>query len=519
MIHRLLNSLILLPDRYCYQEPADLGLHAEAVVFPNARGVPLHGLFCQRLSPEEATHTPPDDRPVILFCPGTSGNLSSHLHYVELLCRAGCAVLGFDYTGFGQSAGTASLKTLVTDVLCAGDFLRTSKHVERFGIFGLSIGANTALLAAALRPDVICGVAVEGLAMQQEVIRGILTEGVMGPRHIDTIVYDGVPQRRYAAHVLNLWHVQGWMADMFAWLGVACFPFQGKAPQRQVAALKDIPVLFIHGAEDPLLPFEATLQVYDTKPGAKRLWLIPGVGHAQEPVLAQDAEYAAQLGEFFHGVLPPQIQPHVSTPPITCNVVAQPDGAFTVQLRNPGPPGVVLLTIVHDTRVEFRTVWLSDEAAIPHVIRHRPRQVSCLRLFTGTGCGDTARLCLSYRGQRYQEVFQPYIRGLSRLLHEGRLKELDTLLQALPQDRPEAPFDFFLGVYCVQIMQRTRHKLPHIARTAATAFCRYWHYGGQAVPRQLPTPWDLAAVILDTPVGPYSTPRQGRAVKPHNRRY
>jgi hypothetical protein len=255
------------------------------------------------------------------------------------------------------------------------------------------------------------------------------------------------------------------------------------------------------------LPFEATLQVYDAKPGAKRLWLIPGVGHAQEPVLAQDAEYVAQLGAFFHGVLPSPSPPRLDTAPITCDVVAQPDGAFTVQLRNPGLPGMVLLTIVHDTRVEFCPVWLSDVATLPHVIRHRPRQVSCLRLCTASGCGATARLCLSRRGQGYQEVFQPYIRSLSRLLHEGSLKELDTLLQALPQDRPEAPFDFFIGIYCVQIMQRTRYKLPHIARTAATAFCRYWHYGGQAAQRSLPTPWDLAAAILDTPVAPYSTPR------------
>jgi hypothetical protein len=88
-------------------------------------------------------------------------------------------------------------------------------------------------------------------------------------------------------------------------------------------------------------------------------------------------------------------------------------------------------------------------------------------------------------------------------LHEGRLKELPPLIEALPQDRPEAPFDFFLGVYCVQIMQRTRRQLPHIARAAATAFCRYWHYGQQAAQRQRPTPWDLAAAILEKPVGPY----------------
>jgi pimeloyl-ACP methyl ester carboxylesterase len=424
-----------------------------------------------------------------------------------MLCRAGFAVLGFDYTGFGQSAGNASLTTLVTDVLSAGKFLRQSKHVEQFGMFGLSIGANTALLAATLRPEGLCGVAVEGLAVQQEIIRGILIDGVMGPRYIDTLLYDGVPQRRYA-HVLNSWHVKGWLADLFAWVGGACFPFDGKAPHRQVDALQDMPVLFIHGAEDPLLPFEATLQVYDAKPGAKRLWLMPGIGHAQEPVLAQDEEYAAQLGDFFHRLFK-KTQPSHSTPPITCDVVTHPAGALTLQVHNPGPPGLVLLTMVHDTRIEFRTVWMTDEVALPMLEHDRPRQVGSLRLFSVTGCGDTARQYPSPRGCRYREVFQPYIRRLSMLLHEGRLQELDSLLGALPQQRPEAPFDFFLGVYCVQIMRRTQHKLPHIARAAAIAFCRYWQYGKQPMPRQQPTLWDLAATILETPLAPDDMP-QGR---------
>jgi uncharacterized protein len=508
MIHRLLNSLILLPDRYCYQVPADLGLHAEKVVFPNAQGSSLHGLFCWTGASKDASSAPPNDLPVILFCPGTSGNLSSHLHYVEMLCRAGFAVLGFDYTGFGQSTGSASLNTLVTDVLSAGDFLRQSKHVEQFGMFGLSIGANTALMAATLRPQGICGVAVEGISFHQEILRGILTDGIMGPRYIDTLLYDGVPQRR-DAHVLNPWRIRGWMADICAWLGAVCFTFDGKAPQRQVGALQDVPVLFIHGAEDPLLPFEATLQVYEAKPGAKRLWLIPGVGHAQEPVLAQDAEYVAQLGDFFHRLFCRRDQPSHGTPIITCDVVTQPAGAFTLRLHNPGPPGLVLLTMVYDTRVEFRTVWTTDEVESPPLVYDRPRQVSCLRLFAVTGWGDTARRCPSPRGRCYQEVFQPYIRGLSQLLHEGRLQELDSLFRSLPQQRPEAPFDFFLGVYCVQIMQRTQHKLPHIAKAAAAAFCRYWQYGRKTMQRQPPTLWDLATAILDTQVAPDDTP-QGR---------
>jgi len=136
MIHRLLNSLILLPDPYCYQTPADLGLRAEEVVFCNAQGHRLRGLFCRPGAPD----MPHNATPVVLFCPGTAGNLSSHLHYIELLCRAGCAVLGFDYTGFGQSTGKAALHSLVSDALSAGDFLRQAKHVERLAFSGSLLG-------------------------------------------------------------------------------------------------------------------------------------------------------------------------------------------------------------------------------------------------------------------------------------------------------------------------------------------------------------------------------------------
>ena len=73
MIYRLLNSLILLPDAYHYQAPADLGLQAEAVTFPNRQGLPLHGLFCWQDAQATDDRLRPEALPVVLFCPGTSG--------------------------------------------------------------------------------------------------------------------------------------------------------------------------------------------------------------------------------------------------------------------------------------------------------------------------------------------------------------------------------------------------------------------------------------------------------------
>jgi len=507
MLHRLLNALILLPDRYCYQVPTALGLSAEAVAFPNAQGQPLHGLWFGSVGQAGASEMSQDEAPVILFCPGTSGNLSSHLYYIELLCRAGCTVLGFDYTGFGQSAGQASLHTLVTDVLCASDFLRQVKHVERFGIFGLSLGANVALQVATQRRE-IGAVAVEGLALYSEIARGVLEDGIMGPRYVTTVTYEGRPPTPRRHHLLNSWRVSGWLAHLLARAGTSLLPFAAKDPRVPARRLTDTPVFCIHGLDDPLLPFEATLEVYDALPGAKRLWLIPEVSHAQEPALAQDGEYVAQLAHFFHATL--RGPAPVNALSITCQLVPQEPERYTLRLRNAGPPCVVLTTVVAEHSLASRTIWVQDVAELPVIATGRQPTVSCLRLFEIAGAGDKAHIRYTPRGQRYRATFQPMIRELSQILHERRLHELEPLLHRLPHERPEPPFDFFFGVYCVQIMQRTRRKMPHLAQAAARAFTRYWHYGPYAEQPGQPTLWALATEVLGQQVNPHPMARTGR---------
>jgi hypothetical protein len=195
---------------------------------------------------------------------------------------------------------------------------------------------------------------------------------------------------------------------------------------------------------------------------------------------------------------------------MTCEVLAQGPETFRLRLHNPGPPGLALATIVSDKTVDLRTIWVHDWAEVPDLATGERPLVSCCRLFAVAGYGNAADIRLTARGQRYQEVFQPTVRELSKALHESRLKHLDRLLGTLPAVKPEAPFDFFLGVYCIQIMRRTQHKLPHIARAAAEVFCRYWPYGASVAASGPPTPWDLATAILSQPIGPRHAPLSGK---------
>ena len=493
MLYRLLNTLILLPDRYRYQVPADLGLCADEVAFPNAQGQRLHGFWFKPVGQTTAAEAPHDEAPVVLFCPGTSGNLSSHLYYIELLCRAGCAVLSVDYTGFGQSTGQASLHTLVPDLLCASNFLCREKHARTFGIFGMSLGANLALLVASQRQEVRA-VAVEGLALYGEITRGVLADGIMGPRNVTTVTYENRPPVIRRHHVLNQWRVSSWLAKTFAWAGMTFFPFAGKDPRQPALTLTDTSVLCIHGVEDPLLPFEGTLQVYDALPGAKQLWLIPEVGHSQEAALAQDGEYVAQLARFFHAAL--RDQAHVATPSITSQLVPQGSESYVLHLYNAGTPGLVLTTVVSEHDLMCRTVWVRNAAEVSVHAPGRLPTVSCLPLSEVEGDGNRAHIRYTPRGQQYRTIFRPLLRDLSQMLHERRLHDLEALLHTLPYERPTAPFDFFLGIYCAQIMQRTRQKLPSLAQVAAQVFTRYWHYRPEAEPSGHQTLGALAAEVL-----------------------
>jgi hypothetical protein len=371
----------------------------------------------------------------------------------------------------------------------------------------MSLGANLALLVASQRQEVRA-VAVEGLALYGEITRGVLTDGIMGPHHVTTVTYENRPPVVRRHHVLNQWHVGDWLAKTLAWTGMTFFPFAGKDPRVPARLLTDTPVLCMHGVDDPLLPFEGTLQVYDVLPGAKQLWLLPEVSHPQEAALAQDGEYVAQLARFFHTALRGQTQ--VATPSITSQLVPHEVESYILHLHNAGAPGLVLITVISEHNLACHTVWVRDTADLLVHAPGRLPTVSCLPLLEVDGDGDRAHIRYTLRGQQYRTIYRPLIRELSHMLHERRLHDLEALLHTLPSERPEPPFDFFLGVYCAQIMQRTRQTRPSLAQAAAQMFRRYWHYGPEAAPPGQLTLWALAAEVLGQQVSQPCSTHVGR---------
>ncbi|MBE6030248.1 MAG: alpha/beta hydrolase [Clostridiales bacterium] len=59
----------------------------------------------------------------------------------------------------------------------------------------------------------------------------------------------------------------------------------------------DIPVLFVHGTEDTVVPFEMAEELYELHPGEKDCLFVEGAGHVEAMFKAKE-EYEAKIDEF-----------------------------------------------------------------------------------------------------------------------------------------------------------------------------------------------------------------------------
>jgi len=465
MISRFLSRCALYADRFLYATPEGLGLAAEPVEFRARGGVKLRGWLLRGTK-----------RGTVVFCPGNSGNVSSHLEYLRLGLRAGYSVLGFDYRGFGRSDGEADLRTIVQDVEAACQFIAVHTG-EPYALFGLSIGAGAALAAAGRAGAAAVGVVGEGVFDMGGMLRGLLAEGCFGPVRIRAVGgLTGSLAERSRRRLVGL-RLPSPLARLIGWAATAFYPFEGKSPRSLASGLGKKPVLLVHGVTDEILPFEAAIDLHGLLPGRKRLWLVPGTGHAQEPVLACSREYTAQLEDFLDCAF-------TGTPPLTpavrvSSVPAPPRETGGVRVRlgldaaavASRPRGPVLLSAMGGGILRQVLLDGSEEAVLefPGPIEG----IFPLRLLRPE---LDARADTYVRGG-YQAVFRAMVDAVN-----GRdLGRLDAALEAHLRLERADPFDFFAALYCLRGAQAALGGVPswpgknlEVARRSLERFLVLW---------------------------------------------
>jgi len=411
---------------------------------------------------------PGERRGAILFCAGNSGNLSSHLEYLRMARRTGYSVLGFDYRGFGASDGVADLRHLVDDVKAALGWLATRLHDEPVALFGVSIGAASAFAAAAAVSDerhgrrvdaVIC----EGLSDVEDMLAGLFSQGSFGPLRVDRLDRpDGRVEPRVRTRI-GRFRLPTGLARAVARHFCASYPFAGKRPGALAASLDETPVFVVHGVDDELLPFEAALDIFARLREPRRLWIVPGAGHAQEPALSHGAEYAVQIASFLADAfdsgsirvagarrVPSRLVTTATGGTLAQRVVADP--AETVE-----PPAADLCT-----ELEVHTL-ASD----------------------GFPRSDDDELSSAYRGGGYRDAFRRLVQAAGAMDYGALDREISSYLE-LPR---RMPFDLLVSTYCLRTAMAARGLVPgwprpraEVAGRAAQRFRELWH----AHPERLP---------------------------------
>ena len=255
--------------------PSNYGLVFEDVEFISRRGdVMLSGWYL----PGE------DAKPHLIFVHGI-GSVRSGDNAVELAAKMvdrGYNVLLFDLRGHGSSGGGKVSGGYFErwDVLGAFDYL-VGRGVDpgrsaQIGLTGFSMGAATAIMAAAEEPGITAVVADSPYANATELIAQESARKTPFPEWLIPIF---IPTTKLMARVIY---------------GIDIGEL---VPERAVASL-DYPILVIHGTGDQRIPWEQGQRVAEAAPAGSSLWRVPGVDHV-DAFLTYPDEYVERVTEYF----------------------------------------------------------------------------------------------------------------------------------------------------------------------------------------------------------------------------
>ena len=236
------SGVFFQPYREHVQTPQRLGLTYEDVYFNASDGTRLHGWFLP--TQDKALGT-------ILFLHGNAENISTHIMSVRWLPARGFNVFLLDYRGYGFSEGEPTFGGVQDDAESALKMLvsRPGVDADRIVVFGQSLGGAIALYRVAH-------------TAYRENIRALVVESAFpGYRQIT---------REKLADFWLTWPLQyplSWtVSDEYS-------------PFRAVASISPIPLLVIHGDQDPIVPLHHGQRLFELAREPKQLWIVSGGGH------------------------------------------------------------------------------------------------------------------------------------------------------------------------------------------------------------------------------------------------
>lgn len=245
------------------------GLAKEDYTVVSGDGYVLHALFVKN---------PADTDRYVILTHGYTDNRYGTLKYMKIYLDLGFNCICYDLRGHGENApapctyGINESRDLLAMI---ADTRSRHPDISVLGLHGESLGAATTVTVLGEKPPVDFAVADCGFADIGNVLEG-------------TAAYMHLPKAVVKC------------ASAFAKMKTG-YAFSQMRPIDHLAE-NEIPVMFIHGAEDTFILPSNSERMHEATKGYSELHLIPGASHAQS-VLTAPEQYADYVGQFLEKVL------------------------------------------------------------------------------------------------------------------------------------------------------------------------------------------------------------------------
>lgn len=255
------TRLVFVPKREVTTTPA-----AEKLVFEDVWIPVVDGRSAGQPSRIHAWWIPnQSSKKVLLYLHGNGINIGANVGQAARLQRLGLSVLLIDYRGYGKSEGDfPSEVNVYADAQAAWLYLTQKRQIpaQKIYIYGHSLGGAVAIDLAVQHPQ------AAGLIVQSS--------------------FTSIPA---------MTRTISWMRWFPPQIVHQRFDSIAKVKQLQ------IPVLYIHGTADNLIPDTMSQELFAATPGQKQLMLVPGGGHNNVAEIGGEA-YLQKLRDFI-GVTAP----------------------------------------------------------------------------------------------------------------------------------------------------------------------------------------------------------------------
>ncbi len=242
--------LFFEPEREMVESPEVRKYSPQDVSFKSPDGLTLRGWYFRAAQEELGT---------ILVCHGNAENMSTHVKLDLWLIDAGYNLFIFDYRGYGRSEGTPDVKGIHLDAEAALEtvlFALPRTKNDGIIVFGKSLGGAVAIYTVANSPS-----------------KGRVKALILDSPFSD---YRRIAREKIAASIIG-WPFQyplSWLVN------------DDYSPVKYIAKVSPVPVVFIHGNHDEIVPGHHSSTLYNVALSPKEIWEVKMPGH----VLAQADE-------------------------------------------------------------------------------------------------------------------------------------------------------------------------------------------------------------------------------------